>query len=55
MFDHYKELLGFYSPIHKRLGLTRPLALKKEHFCVELAEASERKPSMATQLQWQGP
>lgn len=60
MFDHSTDYWDFNCPIHttglcRRLGLTRPLAMKKERFCVVLAEASGRKPSMATQLQWQHP
>lgn len=57
---HSTDYWDFNCPIHttglcRRLGLTRPLAMKKERFCVALAEASGRKPSMATQLQWQHP
>lgn len=44
MFNHYKGLLGFHSPIYKILGIKTFRPEKKEHFCVEFAEASERKP-----------
>lgn len=56
-FEHYEDLMGFNWLMEstgpcRKLGLTRPLAMKKQ-FCVKPAEASRRRPSVATQLQRQ--